>query len=262
MLSPELRELYLPYPGQPDRRVRVYLPEREEDEKLPVVYMTDGQNVFFEEEGQWGCWFTPRAVENERKRSGRAAIIVGIDHGGVRRDNELTPASIGKIIGGSEMDNFTCPLGEEFDAFTVNTVMPTIEKSFPVRRGRINTAFCGSSSGGLQAYFTGLSHPELFSAAGAFSPALLLYGNEDLFRWTLDRAGEDMPFLYLYSGAGDELERKIVKTVEDVWDMLLEMNCPRGLLKKVIIPEYTHCEKAWEEIFADFLKIFLDRTKK
>ena len=54
MKQAELFELYLPYPGKDDRRVRVYVPAHGEGEELPVIYMTDGQNLFDEETSTWG----------------------------------------------------------------------------------------------------------------------------------------------------------------------------------------------------------------
>ena len=72
-MKAELFDLFLPYPEKGDRRVRVYVPEHKEGETFPVIYMTDGQNLFDEETGTWGCWFTREAVEAERKLSGKAA---------------------------------------------------------------------------------------------------------------------------------------------------------------------------------------------
>ena len=86
------------------------------------------------------------------------------------------------------MDNFTAPEGEIFDSFVMDVVKPYIEKNFPVKNGRENTAFCGSSSGGLQSFFTALSHPDAFGAAGVFSPAFLLYSPDDMRRWILVEA--------------------------------------------------------------------------
>ena len=174
-MKAEVVEMRLPYPEKGDRLVRVYLPERGEGETFPVIYMTDGQNLFDEEHASWGCWHTREAVEQERLNSGRAAVIVGIHNDNEWRDNELTPAGIGEVSTELGMDNFTAPEGEIFDGFVIDTVMPAVEARFPVKRGRRNTAFCGSSSGGLQSFFTALSHPELFGMAGVFSPAFPLY---------------------------------------------------------------------------------------
>ena len=148
MIDEKIFELRLPYPEKGERLVRVFVPAHGESEKLPVIYMTDGQNLFDEESSGWGCWHTRESVRAERKLSGKAAIIVGIHNDNIWRDNELTPGSIGEVIAADDMDNYTAPEGEIFDRFVTETVMPEVESRFPVKTGRDNTAFCGSSSGG------------------------------------------------------------------------------------------------------------------
>ena len=255
-MKAELFDLFLPYPEKGDRRVRVYVPEREEGETFPVIYMTDGQNLFDEESSAWGCWFTREAVEAERKNSGKAAVIVGIHNDNHWRDNELTPGSIGELVDTADMYDFTAPEGEIFDSFVTDVVKPYIEANFPVKKGRENTAFCGSSSGGLQSFFTALSNPDSFSAAGVFSPAFLLYSEDDMRRWILSKLSDNLPYLYIYTGAGDELEQRVFQSTEAVYDMLTECY-PYDLLNEVILFENSHNEKAWAEIFPDFLHTFL-----
>lgn len=260
MIKEKIHELLLPYPEKGERLVRVFVPEHEENESLPVIYMTDGQNLFDEETASWGCWHTREAVRRERESSGKAAIIVGIHNNNPWRDNELTPGSIGEIVKAHEMDNFTAPEGEIFDRFVVDTVIPAVEKSFPVKKGREHTAFCGSSSGGLQSFFTALSHPGLFSAAGVFSPAFLLYSEDDMRRWIYSVLKENMPYLYIYSGAGDRLETAIYESVEWTYDILMECY-PFDMLNEVVLFEEKHHETAWEPIFKDFLHTFLNSNK-
>lgn len=256
MIDEKLYELILPYPDKDDRLVRVFVPAHDEDELLPVIYMTDGQNLFDEETSAWGCWRTREAVRAERESSGNAAIIVGIHNDNIWRDNELTPASIGSIIGPREMQNFTAPEGETFDYFIMNVVKPAVEAKFPVKRGREYTAFCGSSSGGLQSFFTALSHPDDFSFAGVFSPAFLLYSEDDMRRWIYSSLRENLPYLYIYTGAGDDLEQRIFQSVEQTYDILMECY-PMNLLSEVVLLDKKHRESAWEPIFADFLHTFL-----
>ena len=258
-MKAEVVEMRLPYPEKGDRLVRVYLPERGEGETFPVIYMTDGQNLFDEEHASWGCWHTREAVEQERLNSGRAAVIVGIHNDNEWRDNELTPAGIGEVSTELGMDNFTAPEGEIFDGFVIDTIMPAVEARFPVKRGRRNTAFCGSSSGGLQSFFTALSHPDLFGMAGVFSPAFPLYSGEDMHRWIAARLCEELPYLYFYTGAGDELEQRIFQSTEDVCDFMAACY-PYELLNEVILLENKHHESAWEPIFRDFLHTFLFRA--
>ena len=266
MIQESIVRITFPYADGREKLVRVYVPAHEEGEELPVIYMTDGQNLFEYAEGAYGCWYTREAVRAERELSGRAAIIVGIhnDEGPVVRGNDLTPASIGPLNFPPEMPDqvrrMYAPAGEAFDAFVTDTLMPAVEERFPVKKGRENTAFCGSSSGGLQSFFTAMSHPDLFGAAGVFSPAFMFYSPEDLTRWIYSRLCPEMPYLYFYSGGKDALEQQICRCTEYVYDVLLKC-CPPENLNEVILPDQPHHESAWQPMFRDFLHTFLDRIK-
>ena len=252
MIQEQITTLTLPYPLG-DKRVRVYVPAHEEGETFPVVYMTDGQNLFEDTDLRFGCWYTREAVAEERSRSGQAAIIVGIhnDESPRQRANELTPKSIGTVMLPPDMPEeervHVNPSGEVFDDFVVNTVMPAVEAQFPVRKGRNETAFCGSSSGGLQSYFTALSHPDKFCAAGVFSPALMFYSPEDMRSWIASVMRDNMPYLYFYMGGGDELEQILAIGMDRTYDILMELYPPEKL-SSVILPDQKHHESAWAPI--------------
>ena len=262
MKNEELIKLSFTYPEGQERTVRVYVPEHDENETLPVIYMTDGQNLFEDELSSFGSWHTREAVAAERKSSGKAAIIVGIFNDGapIQRTNELTPATIGRFVFPPEMPEearkMFIPQGESFDDFVVNTVMPEIESRFPVKKGRENTAFCGSSSGGLQTFFTVMSHPDIFSAGGVFSPCFMLYDGADFESWVRGKVTEPAPYLYLYIGGDPGLE-EVICMVTDMTSKLLSTCYPADKLKTVIKPEQKHCEAAWEKEFECFLHDFL-----
>lgn len=46
MIPETIVNLNLPYTDKGFKRVRVFVPEHSEGETLPVIYMTDGQNLF------------------------------------------------------------------------------------------------------------------------------------------------------------------------------------------------------------------------
>lgn len=262
MIKEELFELSLPYIGK-NRKVRVYVPEHEEAEKLPVIYMTDGQNLFEDNNpGQFGCWYTREAISEVGK-----AIIVGIhnDEGPLQRTRELTPKSIGDLRFPDAMPQtvrqMLIPEGELFDKFVIDTVIPNIEKRFPVEKGRNAAAFCGSSSGGLQAFFTALSHTDRFCMSGVFSPTFPLYSVDDIISWTASRLGGSMPYLYFYSGAVGEPEEDICRSTQAVYDAIAEFY-PFDRLNEVILFDQPHNESAWAPIFKDFLHTFLTRRKE
>ncbi len=263
MKKEELITISFPYYTGKDRTVRVYVPEHEDDEKLPVIYMTDGQNLFESgRPGQYGCWYTREAVREERQKSGHAAVIVGIhnDEGPLQRTGELLPKSIGPLIipdnMPEELRNIEAE-GELFDDFVLDTVMPYINSHFPVKTDRRNTAFCGSSSGGLQTFFTAVSHSDVFCAAGVFSPAFIPYDTNDVIGWTYNQMKESMPFLYFFCGGADPLEKEICTAAETVYEGLMEFY-PYESLKKVIMPDKPHHECSWEIVFKDLLHMFLD----
>ncbi len=310
VIPEELVSLHLPYPGKEDRLVRVFVPEHKKGEKLPVIYMTDGQSVFDKESNPLGCWFTREAVRAECEASGQKAIVVGIHSSfdPMLRTEELTPGSIGKVdiplppmppegmppMPPEEMppmppegmppmppegmppmpEGMTVesmmnmikerlkafkPAGEEFDEFVVGTVIPTVEKKFPVKKGRENTAIIGSSSGGLEVFYIAMSHPEIFCSVGALSPVFGFYSEEDMKKWLAPKLDKKMPFVYLYCGEGEAHEREICEGAKPVFKYI-KANAPADKVKEIITSEAAHNEKAWEPVFKDFLHIFLGKS--
>jgi hypothetical protein len=66
-----------------------------------------------------------------------------------------------------------------------------------------------------------------------------------------------LPYLYIYSGAAG-FEEKLFPSVEVVYDLLMELCYPFDKLNEVILFENDHNEKAWKEIFPDFLHTMLN----
>lgn len=262
MTEERLDTLYLSYFDGTKRKVRVYVPAHKEEEKLPVIYMTDGQNLFEYGEQQFGCWYTREAVRENRGSGGEGAIIVGIhnDTHPLERGNELLPKSIGKLFFPpeipEEMKSMYNPKGELFDDFVINTVMTEVEKCYPVKTGKENTAFCGSSSGGLESFYIALSHPDIFGKAGVFSPAFMMYDKEDFEKWIRAKADveTELPFLYMYTGGNGDLEKQI--DTDFKWVIGILNDCyPSDKLKAIEITENPHNETAWASQFPIFLNI-------
>lgn len=258
MINAEIYTELLPYPGRGERKVWIYVPKHNDGDTLPVVYMTDGQNLFDDNATPYGSWEVVKAVEQEQKNGLSGAVIVGIDNGNIWRDSELTPKCIGEIqLRHMLADNFT-PEGEMFDDFVMNTVIPYVESHYPVKTDRNNTAVCGSSSGGLMAFYLGIEHSEKFSIVGAFSPAFLCYTESDWRKYLINKITGEMPYMYIYTGSGDELEQMIFESVEMMYDLLPEAGYPYHMMNEIILFEKPHNEAAWREMFPDFLHTYLD----
>ena len=301
----ETVSLDFPYPGNGNKTVRVFVPEHKKGEKLPVIYMTDGQSVFDEESNPMGCWHTREEMESEKASTGKSAIIVGIhsDPNPMLRTAELTPASIGRFVPPPMPDNMPpqmppemppemlaqmppemlsqmppqmppemspemmhkmmddmmkdfAPAGEKFDDFVIKTVMPAVEKQFPVKKGGRNTAIIGSSSGGLEVFYIAMSHNDLFSAVGVLSPTFLFYAEDDIKNWVAKMLTKNCPFIYLYCGEGEPKEKQMCDAARPVFELIKE-KAPKGKVKEVISPDGIHNESAWQSVFKDFIHAFL-----
>lgn len=259
MVEEKLVTLELPYYTGQDRKIRVFVPEHEEGEKLPVIYMMDGQSLFDDETAPFGSWHAHESVKAFMAANGKGAVIVGIhnDTGAKQRTNELTPKSMGKLKGPVFLRIMVKQQGELFDDFLMNTVKPAIEEQFPVLKGRENTAVGGSSSGGLEAFFIAMEHPEVFGFAAVFSPAFVFVSRDDTKAYIKKKLAKAMPFMYIYTGAEGKLEKQICKSVEEIVPVL-EEEYPKELFKVDIRRKCEHNERAWEPVFKDFLEIFLN----
>lgn len=241
MVNSELKTFTLPFPNERgERKIWVYIPSHSEDEKLPVIYMTDGQNLFDEESTEYGSWNVISAVENEQNNTGLSAVIVGIDNGNIYRDSELTPKCIGEIQHRDYFNDIFSPEGEVFDSFLTDTVIPYIENNFPVKKNKESVSVCGSSSGGLQAFFEGMEHSDKFGFVGALSPAFAVYTEDDWRAYLLSKVNGDMPYIYMYCGNADPLEEILMQSTEMMYDLLPEVGYPYDMFNEVLLFENAH----------------------
>lgn len=178
-----------------ERLVRVYVPHgaapgRSGAEPRPVLFMFDGQNIFHDDPSFSGGWHLHRTVQDLAARGRPAPVIVGVDHGGPRRIDELSP--------------FRCRMSKgqlpPLLTWMTKTLIPRIRGEFPVRTDVAGTAIGGSSLGGLAALHAHFAHPEVFGAALVMSPSLWLARGK-MFRWLPKQARPWTTRLYVDAGA-------------------------------------------------------------
>ena len=56
-------------------------------QRYPVLYMQDGQNLFSPQTAAFRDWQLPKVLDRQPLR--RQAIVVGIDHGGIDRSHDV-----------------------------------------------------------------------------------------------------------------------------------------------------------------------------
>lgn len=156
----------------PSREVRVWFPPGYDtgDERYPVLYFHDGQNVF-RPGGSFGCWFAEDAALEEIKAGRmRESILVVIpnneaDMGKARVTEYQPPSDLNPRD--PQRGNGIC---DRYANFLVGKVKSGIDAKYRTLSDTENTAVAGASMGGLVSLWLGLN-TEAFGAVGVFSPA-------------------------------------------------------------------------------------------
>jgi predicted alpha/beta superfamily hydrolase len=150
-----------------DRTIIVYLPpgyNTHADQRYPVLYMHDGNNVFDARTSFAGVEWAADETAERLIESGKIPplIIVGI-YNNADRMAEYTPFKDARNGGGN---------GDAYLAFIVETLKPFIDQTYRTRPERENTGIAGSSLGGLISLYAPYRYPNVFGRAAALSPTL------------------------------------------------------------------------------------------
>jgi predicted alpha/beta superfamily hydrolase len=149
-----------------ERTLVVYVPpgyDQSGEQRYPVLYMQDGQNLFDEQTSYAGVeWRLDEAAQRLiGDQQIRPVIIVGI-YNTPDRTPEFTPPPAGRA--------------DKYADFIVEEVKPFIDKVYRTQPDRGNTAIGGSSMGGMVSLWTAKEHPQTFSHVAVLTPFLRVEG--------------------------------------------------------------------------------------
>lgn len=234
------------------RRIWIYLPDGYASTKTryPVLYMHDGQNVFDDATSYAGEWGVDECLDTMKKK----CIVVAIDNGLDKRLNEycpydfsLTDIAASNISGKGE--------GKQYVDFLVKTLKPFIDKKFRTLRDRNNTFIAGSSMGGLISMYAVLKYPNVFGAAGVFSPAFWV--GSKIFDDILKMGSKVHSRIYFYAG-GKENETMVPEMLKAKKEMM-EVSKPATNFVSTIDENASHNEAAWRKEFPAFYEWLMEK---
>ncbi len=247
----EIHTLSLPAPGGDGRRtVRVYVPPRTRNERFPVLYLWDGQNVFEDDGSFAGGWRVHELMDRRARGKRRAAIVVGMFHGGEERIAELAPfdsSRFGQGRADATLDWLT------------GTVKPHIDATLPTLPDRLDTLVGGSSMGGLTSLYAVFRQPQVFGRALVMSPSLWFAGG------AIHEVVRSSPFwasgrLYLDAGAREgRLAREATRLAEHLRHRGLR---DRTHLYFRIDRRGAHNEAAWRRRLPGAVQFLLKRPHR
>ena len=180
--------------GIDGREIRIYLPRGYNENTnrfYPVVYFSDGQNVF-QPGGRYGCWNAETAADREiRAGHMREAILVAVpcrtnDIQGISGTSDF--ARLWEYLPSTDLLVTTTlkGLGAQYADFLIHNVKPTLDYNFRTLPDRLDTAHIGSSAGGLLSLYLGTVYGDVF---GLIAPMSGVYNQEYIpnFRqWCFD----------------------------------------------------------------------------
>jgi predicted alpha/beta superfamily hydrolase len=161
------------------RNVDVWLPPsygRDPNQRYPVLYMHDGQNLFDPALSYTGVdWDIDGAMTRLIERGEvREAIVVGIWNT-PRRFAEYMPRTpvvgdtVPSGVPGRDPGRTADIVSDDYLRFVVEELKPFIDARYRTRTGREDTMAMGSSMGGLISLYALAKYPQVFGAAGAVS---------------------------------------------------------------------------------------------
>jgi predicted alpha/beta superfamily hydrolase len=120
--------------------------------RYPVLYMQDGQNLFFPGEAFQGAhWRIAETLAAlDAMNACEQAIVVGV-HPNAREED------------------YTAPGYADYGRFLVRALKPHVDAHYRTLRGPAQTAVMGSSLGGVVSLYLAWQHPEVFGMAACMS---------------------------------------------------------------------------------------------
>lgn len=157
------------------------------NERYPVVYMHDGQNVFFPARSAFNkVWAADKsALRLIAAKTVRPFIIVAIDNPlGARYRQyfpqavyDAAPPDVRAVFDAGAKGAIT---GDAYLRFLVRDLKPLIDRSYRTRPDAAHTAIVGSSMGGLISCYAFVQYPRTFGRAACVSTHWLLAMPDEL----------------------------------------------------------------------------------
>lgn len=219
------------------KNIWIYLPEnyKTSNKQYPVIYMHDAQNLFDKQSAYAGEWKIDESLDS---LGNPQAIIVGIEHGGKNRIDELTPYSHEKYGGGN---------ADRYLEFIIKTLKPHIDSEYRTLSNSKHTGIFGSSLGGLLSFYAGLKHPDIFGMIGSYSPSF--WFNSKIYELAKkSKLNTETKFYFLVGTAESE---EMVPDTEKMIEILQKKGIQPNQLEVKYIDGGEHNEAMWSKYFPE-----------
>lgn len=242
------RQVEIPELSENKRNAYIYLPVGygESGCRYPVMYMFDGQNLFFDGDATFGrSW----GLADYLDFTDTPLIVAAVECNpeGHRRLFEYSPVNFispdGVKITGK---------GKKYMDWLVRVFKPYIDQNFLTLPERENTAVGGSSMGGLMTLYALAKYGGYFSKGAALSPSLWVNRGDfaNLIGQAKFRSGTIIYADYGSRELSNHSEQR--EAFADMCSVLIK----KGVnLTSRIVPGGTHCESSWGKQIPYFMNV-------
>ncbi len=234
------------------RDVIVWLPPSyttNSDERYPVLYMHDGQNLFDPQTSAFGIdWQVDETcTEMIEKKTLRPMIVVGIYNTRARSREYGEGAN-----------------GSSYRKFVVDELKPLIDKTYRTKPDRQHTYCGGSSAGGLCAFIMAWEQSDIFSRALCMSPAFRFHRSDgtlviDYVSRARDKGVPANPIRLYIDNGGLGVDQQLQSGVDAMLSVLRDVGMKEARdFNVVLAPSDPHNESAWAKRLPRAFELLLD----
>lgn len=234
-------EIYIK-PFNLTRTLHIYMPDHlEENEKLPVLYMFDGHNLYYDNEATYGkSWGIKDYLDSHNGK----VLVVGLEcnHNGNERLSEFTPYPFYQEGYGHIPEK-----GRTLMKWMLEDLKPYIDNHYPVYTDRLHTYIGGSSMGGIMALYMIMMCSDTYSKAACISPHIYPMYKDLRNDWDVTMHKDTV--VYISWGGNEYDTHQLFARVTDQ-----NLQIIRALLKKPgvdVLPHVfkndNHSEHSWEK---------------
>lgn len=230
------------------KTLRVYLPVGYDQASsgFPVIYLHDGQNLFYDSTSFVGEWGVDESMDSLYDAIGLQAIAVGIDHGNDKRIAEYSIYD----------SKYATASGSAHLLFLKNQLKPWVDATYKTNPTPEATVVMGSSLGALISHYAFFQNQEVFGKVGIFSPA---YWFDTLSLPLASTLLPEKSRVYLYGGGKEG--SNMVGYMQDVEQKLLAFEGNAGRVKVSVDSLGEHKERYWRSEFPKAVAWLLEDAK-
>lgn len=235
--------------GDAERRAYIYLPDflqTDPNLRLPVLYMFDGHNLFFDEEATYGkSWGMLEYME--RTKTPLIIAAVECNHGwNNERLKEYCPFTCDMPVAGHIRGR-----GHTTMEWLVHDFKPYVDEHYPTLPDRETTFIGGGSMGGLMSLYAITEYNRYFSRCAALSPSLWfawdrmekMLGGHRIRRGTV---------VYMDYGERELYRRGMAEEFGHATALLMRQG---ALVTSRLVPNGDHNEASWEKQIPFFMSV-------